>query len=71
MTESREHIAQALAVHYRVTLACEQAKADYLVPSILRNWSTMLPFLRKTLAALDRCLAGEPLPEIDWTGTSK
>jgi hypothetical protein len=68
VAKARDHIAEAIAVHYRVTLACERTKADYLQPTILRNWSTVLPFLEETLAALERCLDGAPLPVIDWTG---
>jgi hypothetical protein len=64
---ARDHIVEALRLHHRVTLACERAKAEYLLPTILRNWSTMLPFLDQTLAALEACLAGAPLPEINWT----
>jgi hypothetical protein len=70
LAECRGHLAQALDLHHRVTLACERAKASYLLPSILRNWSTMLPFLTETLAALDACLSGGPMPELEWTGAN-
>lgn len=70
---ARGQVIRALQLQERVAVELEETKADYLLPQVMREWSTIRPFLISTLAFLRAQLATDTdieLPVPEWVDSS-
>jgi hypothetical protein len=66
---ARGQVIRAMQLQERVAVELEETKAKYLLPQIMREWSTVRPFLISTLAFLREQLATDTdteLPAPEW-----
>lgn len=73
LQQAQLHLAKAMRMHDQVSLQMESIKASYLLPQLLRNWSSIRPFLVRlgTFLETQADVLAQPnndgvLPDLEW-----